>query len=372
MAYIKYLPIGNRQPQDLFTTNAPEKQLWQELVMIRHLKNPRGISAKRATSSWFDQAKTYFLDACNADWRSAGLLYYYSFLNLAKAYLAAKRVIPAKILKSSSIYHGLSAVPQTPNQIIDFEVQIHPPTYNNKHNIFATFYERLISKKWPYSQTITAKIAEIIPYCPEISSEIGNFYNINLAIIYVQSLLREVNNHIWLELNLPVQKAAIVQSNLNNINFTIHNLSSLNSVDKSNWLSAYERNMQSLQGTCFLRTQKKSFNQQTRQSVFRQFYQTMNSAFTNYILPIPVAGQHNESWQFIPSIKSNNCTINWHPLLSDYLVAFMLSTILRYHPYLLPLDDKDSFIAEAWCGQSAITALRYFLMSLTTPPLRCN
>ena len=93
MGFIKYMPLGNKGPRDIFTTNLLEKQLWQELVMIRYMKNPKGINAKIASASWIDQAKTYFIDAYKSNWRSAGLLYYYSFLNLAKAFLTIKKVI---------------------------------------------------------------------------------------------------------------------------------------------------------------------------------------------------------------------------------------------------------------------------------------
>jgi len=70
MAFIKCYPLGGKTFHDLMTTNAPEKQLWQELVMIRYLDRPRGISAKKSISPWIDQSKTYFLDACKADWRA--------------------------------------------------------------------------------------------------------------------------------------------------------------------------------------------------------------------------------------------------------------------------------------------------------------
>lgn len=100
MGFIKNIPIGNKEYNDLETTCPPEVQLWQELVMLRHLNRPKGVFAKKASAAWVDQAKTYFMDACNSDWRTGGLLYYYSFLNLAKAYLAAKRVVAASYLVS--------------------------------------------------------------------------------------------------------------------------------------------------------------------------------------------------------------------------------------------------------------------------------
>jgi len=171
MAYIKYSPIVNK-PHSIKSTESPEKQLWQQFVILRHLKRPKGINAKIAIAPFIDQAKLYFLDGFKSDWRSAGLLYYYCFLNLSKALLAAKNTISATKLKSSNIYHGLSAKLQIPKQITDFEIIIHPPRQGKNDNIFAIFYETLMKVKWPYSHQITIKVGEILPFCPEIAIEL--------------------------------------------------------------------------------------------------------------------------------------------------------------------------------------------------------
>jgi len=301
-----------------------------------------------------------------------GELYYYSFLNLAKAFIAAKRVIPAKYLKSSNIYHGLSANPQAPSQIIDFEIQIHPPVISGRQNIFSTFYEKITNQRWPHTLPITIRLSEILPYCSEISSEINKFYGITLNIIRIQSLIRELDNNLWFEVNLPLQSADVVQSHINNIQLTIVNIDALTVFDKSDWLTAYKRTMGSLHDTCFLRTQQTQFTQENRQQILTQLNKMINNAFGEYALSMPVVGINDEPWLFIPKIHLSNSLIKWHPLLSDYLIAFIMSTILRYHPHLLSANNKDSFFAEAWCAQSAITFLRYFLMVLTTPSIRCN
>lgn len=372
MAFIEYYPFGNKGTHDINTTNSREKQLWQELVMIRHLNRPRDISAKKAMSPWIDQAKIYFLNAYKSDWRSAGLLYYYSFLNLAKAFIAAKRVIAATTLKSSNIYHGLAAKPQSPNQIIDFEIEIYPPRFNRQQNIFSTFYQKITKQRWPHTQPITVRLYEILPYCREITVEVEKFYGINSRIIYMQSLIREENNNVWFEVNLPSQSSTAVLSQLNSNQFSVVNVSSLTNSDKVNWLTAYERTIQSLHGTCFLRSHQFSLAQQNRNQIFNQVCQMANNAFSEYYCSLPIAGLINEFWQFILKINFNNSLIKWHPFLSDYLFAFILSTILRYHPHLLNDNDKNAFITEAWCAQSPITSLRYFLMALTTPPIRYN
>src|SRR4051794_29812641 len=40
----------------------------------------------------------------------------------------------------------------------------------------------------------------------------------------------------------------------------------------------------------------------------------------------------DDEWWFTPAIPIAGVRMKWHPLLSDYLFAFCLSTILRYQP----------------------------------------
>lgn len=370
MSFIKLNPT--EYTHDFTTTNVPEKQLWQELVMIRHLDKTKGINAKTAITPCIDQAKIYFLDAYNSEWRASGLLYYYSFLNLAKAFIVAKKGLSAKKLQSASIYHGLSANPQAPTQIIDFEIQIHPPSSNGRDNIFSIFYQKLMNEQWPHTKQITIKFSDILPYTRDISVEVEKFYNIKPAPIYAQSLVREVNNSVWFEINVPSERASIVQSHINNINFTVVNPASITDADKADWLTSYYRTANSFRHTCFMRTEEKAFTLHNRTQIYNQLSKEIAKAFYPYVLPFPTFGHTDEAWQFIPRICLTAPSIRWHPLLSDYLFAFILSTILRYHPHLLQTNKKDSFLAEAWCAQSAITSLRYFLMAFTTPSIRFN
>ena len=70
MGFTKYIPCADDVDcQDLYTTCSAEVQLWQELVMLRHLPVGSGIYAQKVSSPWIDQAKTYFLDGWHSDWR---------------------------------------------------------------------------------------------------------------------------------------------------------------------------------------------------------------------------------------------------------------------------------------------------------------
>jgi len=371
MGFVNHIPLGNKVYIDLVTTNAPEVQLWQELVMLRHLTRPRGISAKKASAPWIDQAKIYFLDACNSDFRTGGLLYYYSFLNLAKAYLAAKRVVAARDLKSTSLYHGLAADPQAPRKLIDFEISVHPPIHSNKRNLFSTLCEGLTGMPWPHSRTITVRASDVLPYCNDISAELQKFYHLSKRAIIAQSLIRDDGNTLWYELNVPNDAVAVIQSHVPGRSVILANYNTMNNRDFTDWMIAFRRTRQSLVGTSFIRTRPQPYDANNRNEVFNRVLTEAQRYYSKYVMPLPIPQEPAfQYWQFVPQVSLAGTSIHWHPLLSDYLFAFVLSTILRYHPHLLPNDSQASFTAEAWCNQSAITTLRHFLMAFTTPSIR--
>jgi len=142
--------------------------------------------------------------------------------------------------------------------------------------------------------------------------------------------------------------------------------------DRRDWFDAFHRAINSFYDTSFLRTSPFLFNDQDRESKYTEFFKKLTSKFSNHLMLNPVLTENDDHCLFVPKITLSSISLHWHPLLSDYLFSFVLSTILRYHPHLLPMGSKDSFIAEAWSSQSAITALRYYLMAFTTPPIRLN
>lgn len=111
----------------------------------------------------------------------------------------------------------------------------------------------------------------------------------------------------------------------------------------------------------------------TNESQDQIIRQTAEQAVDNIkpFFAVPPYEEHGSPyWLFVPEIKLSNIKLKWHPLLSDYLMAFVLSSILRYQPQVLHSNTANFFIAEAWCAQSAKSALQYFLMQFTDPPLR--
>ncbi|XDD41649.1 YaaC family protein [Leptospira sp. WS60.C2] len=370
--FIKFQP-SLKPLMDLYTSNSIYDQLWQEFISIRHSKSQKKIKSKKSISPWIDQSKIYFLDAHRSNWKSAGLLYYYSFLNLAKAFIVGKGKTSAKLMRSLSFYHGLSSLPQIPKNLSEFEIEIHPTNTNKKTgNIFSIFYKELTGKQWPFKTKIAIKLKEIMAYSPEVSTEINQLYSINRGIINIQSLLLFDKSDCWFQFCVPNYEKNRIQTCINNSSYTVSTFLKLPSTEKQHWLDAYNLSFSESSNYLFFTRVKRSYNNLPINEVINQETVYIAKEFSNNYSPYWNSVRGEKEWLFIPQINLNGNSLVWSPLLTDYLIAFALSTQLRYYPHLFPNDSADSFFAESWCNQAAITALRNFLIIFTEPSIRLN
>jgi hypothetical protein len=347
VAFIEFFPLGEKHVLDLKTSTSLEVQLWQEFVMLRHSTTTKRIAAPKSIAPWIDQAKTYFLDAWNSDWRSAGLLYYYSFLNLAKAYLVAKRTFTYKFLDSTSVYHGLSADLQSPTSLSDYTIKVYPQVVGNRHNVFSNFYHTVTKSEWPFSEEISLQLSDVAGYYPEISAELSRLFGISKGIIPVQSLLRLSGNDVWFEMIVPKAGVGQIKQAVAPWKLEELEMSKWSESDKNDWLIAFHRTPQSLTNHLCLRSDKITSKRQIPSSLYKQVAVEAIQKLEEFAIPQVSESARAPHWLFVPKIKIKGAEILWHPLLSDYLIAFMLSTVLRYQPQLLAKTSQNSFIAEA-------------------------
>jgi len=126
MSFILFTPTNEYLPLEIKTTNNLTEQILEEFEYIKFGRNNRPLT--KSISSCIDQACIYFRDAVKSNWRSSGLLYYYSFLNYAKAYLGMKRVVTGKELTTTKILHGIKADPlESVSNLMDYEIKIFQP-----------------------------------------------------------------------------------------------------------------------------------------------------------------------------------------------------------------------------------------------------
>ncbi len=372
MGFIIYCPSKHSIVQTLKTTNEITDQVWREFVNLRYPKSNNNIPNN--TSSWIDQAKIYFLDATHNHWRSAGLLYYYSFLNLAKSYLVKKKSFSFRSLNAELIYHGLVDLKtQNLSDIMEYSVGISPliSSRNSSPNVFSNFYQVVTGQKWPFTDQIDIKLKDIVGYCDEISKEFEELFGVERQVIHARSLLRYENDLAWFEILIHETEASKITSQITDWNLDNIPYPDLSNTDKTAWLLSNQKTARGSRGNCILRTEKHKFTPETQATVWNNKIrkQAVKKLSKNIVLSV-YDFEENEEWLFIPNLLINGKSLKWHPILSDYIVSFALSSVLRYQPQILKDGSEINFIMDGWCSQSAITTLRYFLMLFTNPPIR--
>lgn len=354
MGFAPFIP--HREYISQSSTQDVVRHAWQEIESRCLLPGGQDFA------DFADQARCYFVDACRSEWKSAGLLYYYSFLNLTKVLLVKTGISTHNELTTVAAYHGLAAEQQAPATIADFEFHVHPPRQTNgRLNLFALMYESLLDVGWPFTSKITVTLREILPYSIEIASESRTHLSINPAVFLVQSLLRTEplnKNQGWIEMLVNEMHSNAIVSALSSTSLQVVAFDAMSGMDAIDWLMAARRPKASMREHVLLRTASSG---------------TIPKSPLERHCVLHVSDDNN-TWWFIKDISLCRKEMRWHPLLSDYLLSFCISTMLRYQPYLLRTGTVDRFIAESWCRQSPVTMLRYFLIALTNPAVlvRCT
>lgn len=144
---------------------------YQILISDKHqkelvdLKISPGERQKITTSlkSFIDQAENFYRYAMSADFRSAPLLYYYSFLNLAKALLVVK--YPKSYDKKFT--HGIRSI-NTHSKLINRSVEVAISS-KNRFSVFNETYNAIYGKYLPKNTKLN--LHDILGYLSDINSE---------------------------------------------------------------------------------------------------------------------------------------------------------------------------------------------------------
>lgn len=364
------MPIGflefypTKPVQLLKTTQEKHLQLVQELEILE-FSNP-----DKEISIYIKQGCQLFLDAWKSNYTSSPLLYYYSFLNLVKGYLIFSGEYSKSQLEEDKSYHGLKTTPQKLKSIIDFTFTIHP---NGKGglNIFPKFYELFTGVPWPFQENITINLRDIIPYCPEISSEAFRLYEIKPQCEEVQSLLLYSNHEVWIEFLVSEWNKNNFVKILKKENISNFPAKSLSTAEKQMWLFSMSRNAYNLLNFECVRSPFNNFtNNEEKISLVNKIKDNFSQRLKGCGFNTPYFNPNFKSWLFINPIKIENQDVHWHPILSNYIFSYVLSNLFRYYPHLLEKDETGLFITKAWNSQAPVNFLGYLVMEMTDPQVR--
>ena len=135
-------------------------------------QHKHGISKKRERSAlagnvklYIQQASEFYHAAAEAKPNTAPLIYYYAFLNLAKALCEIKK--PGLHGRDECYSHGISWRPN-PRKVVDFKRELI--TISGR-GMWHALWESLMYAPCPAVNRTRVRISELFSFCPEISSE---------------------------------------------------------------------------------------------------------------------------------------------------------------------------------------------------------
>jgi len=160
----------------------------------------------RVFRSYIHQAENYWLAGASTRPESAGLLYYYSFLNLVKAYLILKGVS----VTGGNETHGLTTRKNTWRGSLTTKYVFIPPSVPNQVPIFSSYYSHVFSTPPPINKL---SVWKLLSYVTDISYQyqsVAKAPKPNNRIMH-RIVLNNQTTACWLI--LAIQKASQIERN---------------------------------------------------------------------------------------------------------------------------------------------------------------
>lgn len=301
--------------------------------------------------SFIRQPEVYYQSAKMLHFRAASLNYYYSFLNLAKAYIMIKNPSYISGEKNDKIYHGIKSV-NTSGSFNKQELLVM------NEGVFSELYRLTTGEKFT-ENVLHVKIKDLLPYISDISHETHKL-KIGLSKNHFSSACTVINN--------STKKFRLVML-----------------VERYQELSKYKTTIREFE-KCFTEVSldKQSITKifgvrETLQSGFKVFESKfefemfgskkdqINDSLTRdaslkCLQSIYIPNYYDDDYfKFFlaePLWHHNQKTMN--EMFAIYLVIFYLGSIVRYQPRYLEkmLNSKESWLLEIFVLSSTDTLLR--------------
>lgn len=128
------------------------------------------------------QAAEFYDVARTAKPNTAPLMYYYSFLNLAKALCELKK--PRLHERTECYSHGLHWRPN-PRKVVNLPFE--KVTISNRRGMWQTLWEALVSSRYTSASQVNLPIKVLFSYCPEVSAEYLHAFGMPLGFIDLEN-----------------------------------------------------------------------------------------------------------------------------------------------------------------------------------------
>lgn len=348
------IDISPRPRRLLSTTRSIDDEVFASLeyiseiedVGINYIKRFGHSKPKKAFllfQSFVRQAKTFYESASHLNYRASALIYYYSFLNLAKAYIC----LADPVFVSSPLTHGLRHSFQ-PGK---FSTQY---VTTERKGVFKKFYELMIDREIPPKTNLN--IARILGYCTDIEHEYtsAGYGNPRIIPAGIRLLSNQKLRISWpilvigsFEIILPYKKT------LNAFNEYFELIEPPKDIIRQ----VFGLLVQEQRGYSFFES-KTAYPWISGDLVpLPQIVEACFSALHN----LYETNVYNDQLTiFLNAPLRKNLQIPFSQVLSIYTVMFYLGSLVRYRPDYLEklLNSKDGWIIERFTYSAPSTFLR--------------
>lgn len=314
----------------------------QFLESFGHVGKRKKSEIFKYFQAFIRQGKSFFEAAETLDYRSNPLFYYYSFLNLAKAYLCLKQ----PELFTKKIMHGLSHE----HKSTKFEKQV----VTVKGGLFPVLYKELTGEK--ITNNFTLNISKLFGYLPDIAHEFSlvDYGPRKFAYGYSKLCVNSTKKESWPLITLvKYNEIESFKSYFRNFNNYFEEVT----INKDVVRKMLDIDASTMKHYSFYqsKTTYKDNSDQTIPSglIAKDCFNVVG----NYSMELSVKDVHNIVF-FMPLQKNNQIPFN--DTLASYVIMFYLGSLVRYFPHYLEglLNSKHAWIIERFSKSIGVLFLR--------------
>ena len=341
-----------------FTLANPEMVIW---ASIRHWCSQRAaefyalnthrIYNKRTRSAvawnvglYVQQASEFYDAASNAKPNTAPLLYYYSFLNLAKALCELHS--PRLHRRQECYAHGLAWRPDPRNV-----VRIDKETVTVRgRGIWHLLWESLMHAPCPAANPTKLSVLQLFSQCPEIGVEFHTLYGEPKTRVYlekIEAIYDKAAHEVWLKFSITPERIRGTGMSAPALLAQI-----------SGARTTYVEVVASGEG---LRTFQSAAPAKLRGR------ETPYSALRNDILSLNPITHLGDGIELEYSLAlQKRWPVRMPQLMASYTILFWLGSLVRYDPHSVHdlMDSPDWILIEGFMTQSRVWLLELFRWAL--------
>jgi YaaC-like protein len=306
---------------------------------------------RRKTQSFLKQAEGYFRVAQKLPYRSSALLFYYSFMNLAKALLEIRNV-------PYNSHHGLT--PHIDDSAADMQRQ---SVRRKRDGIFSALYRLEFGEELP-GQSISLK--ELLARVSEIT------FQFESAILYARQAFVQCKARIlvdgpakesWALLALPGNIVATLPSGMKpSFEQTYEQVN----LDKNNARLLLDFFADRHQGYWYFQSRVTVPLTPEGAVPMKPHFDALHASLGKCLDPRYI----DDEWDFtvvMPVSTQGATTIYFREYMAVYLTMFYLGSLVRYRPDYLEslLGSTAAWILESFVNSAPLHALRVFASKIS-------